>query len=262
MTESTYDEHVQFYVDFVDKGLDDHEGHLQVLMSTLVRLLGDRLFDFRVLDLACGEGYLGRFLVRHGAGRVIGIDLSAALVEEAERRRASLNLEYRVDDAHELRTVPDASVDVVVSQLALLDITDHQRVFRSVRRVLSESGLFLFSVLHPCFDGSPFLWPDLPKYVLDESGAPIALTQRVYASEGHWTSEGTGIRGRVGSYHRMISTYVNDLLSAGFVLERLEEPVLPRVVDRGPEGAITDLFAEIPLALLVAAQAVRLPASR
>jgi hypothetical protein len=53
----------------------------------------------------------------------------------------------------------------------------------------------------------------------------------------------------------MLSTYINDLLASGFRLERLEEPVLPRVVDRGPEndrGA--ELFSELPLALVVAAQ--------
>jgi hypothetical protein len=57
----------------------------------------------------------------------------------------------------------------------------------------------------------------------------------------------------VGSYHRTISRYVNDLMASGFTLERLEEPVLTQVVDRGPEGLSVELFTEIPLAFVVAA---------
>jgi SAM-dependent methyltransferase len=253
MTESVYDEHLAFYLDFVDKGLAAGDGHLEILMSTFAKVLGNRLVGMRVLDLACGEGYLGRYLGRAGAREVTGIDLSAGLIEEATRRSDSPNLAYRVDDAHELRTVPDATVDVVVSQLALMDIADHRRTFEAVRRVLTGSGVFVFSILHPCFDGSPFHWPDEPKYVLDENGVPTALTVRRYASEGHWKSGGAGVRGHMGSYHRTLSTYINDLSATGFRLERIEEPVLPKVVDRGPEAPRAQLFSEVPLALVVAA---------
>jgi SAM-dependent methyltransferase len=255
MNDSVYDEHLVFYVDFVDKGLAADDGHLEVLMSVFVKILGERLVGARVLDLACGEGYLGRYLARAGARAIIGVDLSAGLIKEATRRADSPDLAYQVDDAQELLSVPDASVDVVVSQLAFMDIADHLRTFRAVRRVLTGSGVFVFSILHPCFDGSPFHWPDEPKYVLDENGAPIALTVRRYAGEGHWKSGGTGVRGHVGSHHRTLSTYINDLSATGFCLERLEEPVLPKVVDRGPEAFRAGLFSEIPLALVVSAHA-------
>jgi SAM-dependent methyltransferase len=255
MSRSVYDDNAEFYLDFVDRGLADDDGHLDVLMSTFTRLLGDRLADARVCDVACGEGYLGRHLARSGAREVLGIDLSTTLIHAATRRADSPNLVYRVDDAHELRSIPDRSFDVAVSQLALMDIADHRRMFRAVRRMLTGAGVFVFSLLHPCFDGAPFHFPDEPKYTIDENGVPVACVIRRYATEGFWNSGGTGVRGHMGSYHRMLSTYINDLLASGFRLERLEEPVLPRVVDRGPEndrGA--ELFSELPLALVVAAQ--------
>lgn len=253
MSNTVYDQHASYYLDFVDKGLAAEDGHLDTLMSTFANVLGNRIVGSRILDLACGEGYLGRYLAVAGARQVIGIDLSTALIEEARRRSDSPALVYRVDDAHELATVNDASVDVVVCQLALMDIADHVTTFHAVRRVLTTSGVFVFSILHPCFDGSPFTWPDEPKYVLDEEGVPIAVTVRRYATEGHWRSGGTGVRGRVGSHHRTLSTYINDLLASGFRLQRLDEPVLPSVVDRGPEGTRASLFSEIPLALVVGA---------
>jgi ubiquinone/menaquinone biosynthesis C-methylase UbiE len=241
---SIYDEHVPFYLDFVDRGLAHEEGLLQVLIAAFDDLLGDRVLNARICDVGCGEGYLGRHFVQRGARQVVGIDLSAGLIEAAKRRSEAPNLQYRVDDAHELRTLADASFDVVVSQLALMDIADHQRMFRAVRRVLTETGAFVFSLLHPCFEGSPFRLPDEPKLVVDESGVPNAYAVRRYATEGFWQSGGDGVRGRMGSYHRMVSTYVNDLLDSGFRVERVREPV---VVGAG-------LFSEVPQTMLVAAQ--------
>ena len=83
---TAYDRHAQFYLDFVDKGLAAEEGHVRLLVATIVSCLGDRLANARVLDLCCGEGYLGRMLVQHGAGEVVGIDLSAALITAARQR--------------------------------------------------------------------------------------------------------------------------------------------------------------------------------
>jgi hypothetical protein len=71
---------------------------------------------------------------------------------------------------------------------------------------------------------------------------------RRYASEGHFNSAGDGARGHMGSYHRMLSTYVNDLIRVGFVLERLEEPL-----DGPANGA---LFSEVPMVLVIAARAI------
>ncbi|WP_437801151.1 hypothetical protein [Sorangium sp. So ce693] len=76
----------------------------------------------------------------------------------------------------------------------------------------------------------------------------MGVVIRRYASEGHFNSGGDGVRGHMGSYHRMLSTYVNDLIRAGFVLERLEEPL-----DGPANGA---LFSEVPMVLVVAARAI------
>ena len=249
-TMTIYDQHAQFYLDFIDRGLAAENGHVNLLLSTLRACLGSRLLGARVCDLCCGEGYLGRHLVRHGAREVVGIDLSSALIDVARRRANAEALSYRVDDAHELRTLRDGEFDVVVSQLAMMDVADHRKLFAAVRRVLVSGGPFVFSMLHPCFHGAPFHVRDAPEFLLDDKGEPIAYAIRRYATEGYWESGGTGVRGHMGSYHRTISTYVNDLIPAGFALERLEEPLA------GGDAAKTGLFAEVPTVLVVAARAV------
>ena len=243
MNETVYDKHVQFYLDFVDRNLADENGLWHVLLSRFKEILGDRLKGARICDIACGEGYLSRFLAQLGPREVIGIDISSELIDVATRRSNSQNLSYRVDDAQHLRTFSDASIDIAVSQLAIMDIPDHRALFGSVRRVLKAGGVFVFSLLHPCFE-TPFHAPDESPFLVDESGNAIAYIIRRYTSEGFWQSGGTGVRGHMGAYHRKLSTLLNDLFAAGFLLDKLDEPV---VEGRG-------LFSQIPQALLVAAR--------
>jgi 2-polyprenyl-3-methyl-5-hydroxy-6-metoxy-1,4-benzoquinol methylase len=244
MNETIYDKHVQFYVDFVDRSLAEENGLWHLALSRFREILGDRLTKARVCDIACGEGYLSRFLASLGPREVIGIDISAALIDVAVQRSNGVNLSYRVDDAQHLETFVDGSVDIVVSQMAIMDIPDHRAMFQAVRRVLKRRGAFVFSLLHPCFE-APFHMPNQPQFLVDADGQPIAYMIHRYKDEGLWQSGGTGVRGHMGAYHRRLSTLINDLLAAGFLLERLDEPVV--------EGS--GLFSQVPRILLVAAHA-------
>jgi|HubBroStandDraft_1064217.scaffolds.fasta_scaffold35730_2 SAM-dependent methyltransferase len=251
MSVHVYDQHAQFYLDFVDRSLASENGATRLLLDTLERCLGERLAGARLLDLCCGEGYAGRRLLAAGAGEVVGIDLSSELIAEARRRAGgAASLSYRVDNAHSLASVADSEFDAVVSQMAMMDVPDHRAMFAAVRRALSTGGPFVVSMLHPCFDGRPFHVRDAPPFLMDEEGRPLAFSVRRYATEGPWESGGDGVRGHMGSYHRTLSTYVNDLIAAGFAIERLEEPLA------GADATRAGLFGEVPTVLVIAARAV------
>jgi ubiquinone/menaquinone biosynthesis C-methylase UbiE len=255
MAETIYDRHADFYLDFVDRGLASEGGFVSLLLSRLTACLGDRLGGAKVCDLCCGEGYAGRHLITCGAREVVGIDAASALIDAARRRATTPGLSYRVEDAQVLGSATEGEFDVVVCHMAIMDVADHRRLFAAVRRVLVPGGPFVFSLLHPCFEGRPFHVRDAPPYLMDEAGQPIALSVRRYASEGVWESGGDGVRGHMGSHHRTLSTYMNDLLACGFVLERLEEPLA------GADASRAGLFGEVPTALVVAARAGDKPAT-
>lgn len=241
--ETIYDTHVAFYLDFVQQALANQDSLWNMLLARFEAVLGNRLHGARIVDVACGEGYLSRFLAARGPQEVVGVDISKALIAVATERRNAPNLSYHIDDAQHLATLADASFDIAVSQMAIMDIPDHRALFQSVRRVLKRNGVFVFTLLHPCFE-TPFRAPEQPQFLLDLNGMPTATLVHRYASEGFWQSGGTGVRGRVGAHHRTLSTLVNDLIAAGFLLEKLEEPV------EGDSG----LHAEVPRILLVAAR--------
>jgi SAM-dependent methyltransferase len=244
MTLPRYDAHVQFYVEFVDRALADPSSFWHPLLACYDSLLEDKLPGARVLDIACGEGHLARRLAAFGPQEVVGIDLSSELLKVASARTHSARISFRLDDAQRLETVDSGAVDIAVSNLAVMDIPDHRALFGAVRRVLSANGVFVFSLLHPCFE-VPFHLPDAPQYLTDETGTPIAFLIHGYNREGHWRSGGDGVRGRVGAYHRTLSTLVNDLLSAGFALQSLHEPV--------PE--ISGLYGQVPRVLVIEGRA-------
>lgn len=195
MSRTVYDEHVEMYLDFIDKALAEEPSPYRDTCEIFARLLGGRLRNARVLDVACGEGYLSRFLAPLGPRTITAVDLSSSLVDVARERCDAANVSFRVDDARTLAPIDDASMDVVVSQMAMMDIADHVTTFEAVRRVIAPAGAFIFSLLHPCFQSPTNIPEGQVPFLLDDNGEPIAVLAWRYTSEGHFISGGTGVRG-------------------------------------------------------------------
>jgi 2-polyprenyl-3-methyl-5-hydroxy-6-metoxy-1,4-benzoquinol methylase len=204
-----YDTVADFYTDFAPDTYDDPT------MVALLDLVGD-VRGQRVLDLACGHGRLTRELARRGA-QVIGLDISTVLIEKAraQERTALLGVTYLQADAAATATLAGERFDQVTCCFGLLDIDDLDGALATVARVLRPGGNFTFSTLHPCFPGSPA--HDAPPSWPPGCG---------YYDEGWWLSDrpAHGIRPRVGSNHRTLSTYVNTLVRHGLVIAALAEP--------------------------------------
>jgi SAM-dependent methyltransferase len=166
-----------------------------------------------VLDLACGQGRVARELTRRGA-RVTGLDISSAPLAKAEAIEASqpLGVKYVHGDATTRQVLGGQAFDGIVCNYGLSDIDDLDQVLANVARLLTAGGWFVFSVLHPCFPGwdadAPSSWPP----------------DRGYYREGWWLATNSGFRGKVGSNHRMLSTYLNSLVRHGLGLQHTAEP--------------------------------------
>ncbi len=97
-----------------------------------------------VVDLGSGSGMDAFFAaLRVGpTGRVIGIDMTDAQLEKADRLRAEHGLDHVAFRAGRIEQLPvdDAGVDLVISNGVINLTPDKDQVFREVARVLRPGG--------------------------------------------------------------------------------------------------------------------------
>lgn len=138
-----------FFNDFAAENFERH-GRADTLLHHRLDILDHHAeFDRNdvVLDVGCGDGRYLRALSNR-IHRGIGIDLAPRMIENARQQTDEESLSFRVDDAEQLRSIPDGSVDVVICVGVLEHVLSPTRVFRSVRRVLRDGGRFVALTLN------------------------------------------------------------------------------------------------------------------
>lgn len=183
------------------------------LLSLLPELQGRS-----VLDLGCGCGDHCAEFVRSGADRVVGVDISSKMLAAAEAENSHPAITYLNMPMESIGGLND-TFDIVVSSLAVHYVEDFRGLAQNVFSLLKPDGLFVFSQENPintCYSGGD-------RWTRDEQGNKLHANLSNYSTDGErrsaWFVDG------VIRYHRTFSSVVNTLVEAGFVIERMIEPV-------------------------------------
>jgi len=97
-----------------------------------------------VVDLGSGAGndcFVARAMVGD-SGKIIGIDMTEAMIEKARSNTAKLrfdNVEFRLGDIENM-PVDDNTADVVISNCVLNLVPDKEKAFEEIFRVLKPGG--------------------------------------------------------------------------------------------------------------------------
>ncbi|PZO55382.1 MAG: SAM-dependent methyltransferase [Alphaproteobacteria bacterium] len=165
------------------------------------------------LDVGCGEGRFCRMLGAHGIAAT-GVDPTAALIAHA--RTADIQGTYLEAPAEQL-PFEDASFDLVVSYLALIDIPDYRAGIAEMARVLKPGGTLLIASLNGFNTaGAEMGW------LRDARGELLCYPVDYYLDERAFWTEWRGIR--IVNHHRPLQAYMKALVCEGLQLTHFEEP--------------------------------------
>ena len=143
----------------------------------------------RVLDVGCGLGGTARYLAEGYKCHVIGVDLTDEYIMVGRKLTELVKLSDRVDlqQASALQLpFEDGVFDVVWTQHVQMNISDKNRFYTEIARVLKSGGRLLF---HDVFHNSG----DKPVYPVpwaDDESMSILLTE----NEAHAIIEDAGMK--------------------------------------------------------------------
>jgi len=231
-----YDDRTTEVWDRLAEWWDDRIGDGNEFQDHLIEPSTERLLALQpgelVLDIACGAGRFARRMADLGA-RIIAVDHSEKFIERARERSPEYTdrIAYHVltaTDTNALMALGESRFDAAVCTMALMDMASISPLLSTLPKLLKADGRFVFSVTHPVFNSGT------ARHVAEQyeqDGELITrsgITVTDYANPHHFM--GQGIIGQPVPqhyFHRPISLLLNTCFRHGFVLDGMEEPVLP-----------------------------------
>mmetsp|Transcript_32125 Transcript_32125/g.67007 ORF Transcript_32125/g.67007 Transcript_32125/m.67007 type:complete len:322 (-) Transcript_32125:29-994(-) len=233
VTEGEYDD--QQAKSYVEAKSVDMRNRVE-LYSTL-HFIGD-LKNKRVIDMACGSGWLTRHLRDGGASSVVGTDMSPYMIDLAKKEEETYTgtgpkVEYEVEDARKA-TVPDKLFDIVTSNWLLVNAKNKQEVKEMCLGLAgkAKSGAKLCTiVIHPDLfthanndELNQIMKPYGFTFVLPpknddgiQDGAPMRI--QCYTPTGELAIE-------LENYYHSNETYIQELEAAGFTSIEIQDKLL------------------------------------
>lgn len=173
-------------------------------------LLGE-IEDSVILEVGCGSGHTLEYLANRGARELWGVDLSSTQIKTAKEVVSRLDIPITLIESpmEEMPGLPENYFDKAVSLYALGWTVDLPKTLSNIYRSLKPGGSLVFSWEHPIHS--------VVEYV-DEQ----LRFRRSYVNEGfeqHDSWRGTPIV----MHNRKTSTFMNELIHAGFVIDQVIE---------------------------------------
>ncbi|KAL1842420.1 hypothetical protein VTJ49DRAFT_5268 [Mycothermus thermophilus] len=142
------------------------EPSLSRLLAPTFSRAQDTRHGIRALEFATGNGLCARWLARQmrtlnprGGGEVLATDGSEEMLKVArgyyEEEKGVVVRWRKVDVTNEedLETLAreEGRFDIVLMNMAIMDVADIEPLARALRGLLSENGVFVATLLHPVF---------------------------------------------------------------------------------------------------------------
>ncbi|MDU5144099.1 MAG: class I SAM-dependent methyltransferase [Paenibacillus dendritiformis] len=174
-----------------------------------LQLFGD-VSGKKMLEIGCGNGQSLQYLGERQASELWAVDISEKQIEKAKQHLTGcgLSAKFICSPMEEECGLPMNYFDFVYSIYAIGWTTDLEGTFCRIASYLKKDGVFIFSWSHP-----------IHKCVVAENN--MLAFKKCYFDES-WYSVSLD-EGTLTLADRKLSTYVNALAQAGFVIEHMIE---------------------------------------
>jgi ubiquinone/menaquinone biosynthesis C-methylase UbiE len=181
-----------------------------------VRLLGN-VKGKKIIDAGCGEGYLSRKLSQQGA-KVTGVDNSKNMIMLANQQAGGPS--YFIDNVVTLKSIPDSSQEMYLSSLVFSCLekdSELSRALKSAHRVLKKKGVLVVAFPHP-FEAVDYYKSGWVSFLEKPRNYFIKhdILKKLHDSQGNSFL--------VKNTHRSLGQLINEVISAGFTIEKVAEP--------------------------------------
>lgn len=175
------------------------------------QLFGD-VSGKNILDIGCGNGESLRYHGDRKASELWGMDISKKQIEKAKQHLVECGLSAKLvcSPMEEECGIPVDYFDFVYSIYAIGWTTDLDGTFSKIASYLKKDGLFIFSWSHP-----------IHKCVVEENN--MLTFKKCYFDESWYPVTHDLCQGTLTLSNRKLSTYINALAKAGFVIEQMVE---------------------------------------
>ncbi len=205
----------QWYKSLV--GEEGHYYHRKIIIPGVLRLMES---PDSVLDLACGNGILGRQLPPSVS--YVGIDAAPSLITAAIKGANNPTQTYEIGDIKKSFKLKKHDFSLATLILAIQNIEKPEDVFQNVAKHLKKGGKLIIVMNHPCFR-----IPRQSSWQIDE-----AKKIQYRRLDGYMHPKKIPIQTHPGkkeqsqttlSFHHPLTSYVQWLHQAGFAIEILQE---------------------------------------
>jgi SAM-dependent methyltransferase len=177
-----------------------------------------------VVDIGCGPGFLTKEFASKSK-QIVGIDLSGESIKCAYERHGGIgNIEF-VNSSAEKFISPEriSTFSLAISNMALMTTLDLEATVTAIAMLLKRGGHFAFTTCHPWF------WPRYWGY----SSEPWFDYSREIAIEAPFKISLESDTGLITTHvHRPLHYYVRSLNRAGFVIDKVMEPIPNMDIER------------------------------
>ena len=183
-----------------------------------LHLFGD-VSGKKLLEICCGSGHSLKYHADRNAGELWGVDISHKQIENADAylKTHGYTAKFICSPMEADLDIPTNYFDFVYSIYGIGWTTDLQGTFKKIASYLKKGGIFIFSWHHTL--NYCVAWSCRDRKDVVENNTLVF--NKSYFDESYFSMPVDG--SKIILCNRKISTYINTLAQAGFVVEQMIE---------------------------------------